>query len=70
MYTNTYPIFEEIKEEILKQDLMEIIESAISLYDGNINLAIQDYIEAEYELVKEFDYDYAYDSYKDNLLTA
>ncbi len=70
MYTNTYPTFEEIKEQISKEDLIEIVESAISLHDGDINLAIQDYVEATYEPIKEFDYDYAYDSYKDDLLTA
>jgi|GEM_PF-2812999 len=70
MYTNTYPTFEEIKEQISKEDLIEIVESAMSLHDGDINLAIQGYVEATYELTKEFDYDYAYDSYKDDLLTA
>jgi len=70
MYTNTYPTFEEIKDEISKKDLIEIIESAISLHDGDINAAIQDYVEAEYEPSKEFDCDYAYDSYRDDLMSA
>lgn len=70
MYTNTYPTFNEIKEDLTKQDLVEIIDNAVSLRDGDINEALKDYIEAEFEPIKEFDYDYAYDSYKDDLLTA
>lgn len=70
MYYNAYLTFDEIKDDLTKQDLMEIIETAMSLNDGDINAAIQDYVEAEYEPIKEFDYDYAYDSYKDDQLTA
>jgi len=70
MYYNTYPTFDEIKEDLTKQDLIEIIEAAMTLHDGDIDAAIQDYVEAEYEPTKELDLDYAYDSYRDDQLTA
>ncbi len=65
MYYNSYPIFDEVKENLTKEDLIEIIEMAM---DSDLETAIADFIEAEYEPTKEIDYDYAYDCYRDEML--
>lgn len=65
MHFNSYPTFEEIKEDLTKENLLEIIEMA---KDSDLETAINDFIESEYEPVKEIDYDYAYDCYRDEML--
>jgi len=70
MYSNSYPTFDEIKDDLTKEDLLDIFGVAMTSNGGDINTAIQDYIEAEYEPSKVIDYDYSHNSYNDNLATA
>ncbi len=65
MYYDSYPTFEEIKKNLTKKDLLEIIEMAM---DSDLETAITNFIEAEYEPTKEIDYDYSYDCYRDEIL--
>ena len=46
----TYPTFQEIKEEISKDDLLEIMEIALEI---GLDEAIKDYIEATYYTYEE-----------------
>ena len=43
MYYNSYPTFDEVKENLTKEDLIEIIEMAM---DSDLETAIADFIEA------------------------
>ena len=45
MNNSTYPTWNEIKDEISKQDLLEIMQTALEL---GLEVAIADYIEATY----------------------
>ena len=46
----TYPTYQEIKEEISKDDLLEIMETALEI---GLEEAIKDYIEASYYTYEE-----------------
>jgi len=50
MKTQTYPTFQEIKEEISKEELLEIMEAALEI---GLEEAIKDYIEATYYTYEE-----------------
>lgn len=57
-----YPSWNEVKEEVSRSELLDIIDSAL---DFSIDDAIQEYIEENYEPREEVDPDAAYDAYKD-----
>ena len=67
--TAEYPSWDEIKENVSETDLKEIID--IALQDNmDIEGAIQDYIEAEYEPTMVPDVDAAYDAKRDEELLS
>lgn len=61
-----YPSWDDIKYEIPQHDLLDIISDALVF--GDIDTAVSDYIEENYEPEYEEDVDAAYDAYKDDLL--
>jgi hypothetical protein len=50
MNNQTYPTFQEIKEEISKKELLEIMQTALEI---GLDEAIKDYIEATYYTYEE-----------------
>jgi len=50
MNNNTYPTWNEIKDEVSQSDLLEIMDTALEL---GLELAIQEYIEATYYTYEE-----------------
>ena len=52
MKTQTYPTFQEIQEEISKQELLEIMEVALEI---GLDEAIKDYIEATYTAYEDME---------------
>ena len=52
MKTQTYPTLQDIKEEISKEDLLEIIEAALEI---GLDEAIKDYIEDTYYTYEEME---------------
>lgn len=65
--TREYPSWDDIKKEVGKFDLLDIIDAAIK--SGYIDEAIKDYIEENYDYETVPDYDAAYDQMKDDRLT-
>jgi len=53
MKTQTYPTFTEIKDQLTKEDLIELIESALDT--GDIEQVIEDFIEAEFITYEEME---------------
>jgi len=53
MKTQTYPTFTEIKDQLTKEDLIELIESALD--SGDIEQAVGDFIEAEFITYEEME---------------
>lgn len=68
MYHNIYPAFEEIREDLSKDELIELIEMALDT--GDMQESINDFVEAKYQTEKDIDGDFIYEQYKDNLLSA
>jgi len=60
MYYKNYPSWNEVKEDLSQNDLLEIIEAA---QDLGLDEAIQEYIEASYEPSYEVDADALRDAY-------
>lgn len=58
-----YPSWDEIKANVSKQELLEIVELAIKI--DNIQLVIESYIEANYEGTAVPDIDRAYEEARD-----
>ena len=56
-YTNEYPSFENIKNNLSKNDLIDIIEQTIDYGDSVIETIVKDFIEANYEPIKVRDVD-------------
>lgn len=52
MNCDTYPTWNEIKDDISKKDLIEIMDTALEL---GLDVAIQDYIEATYYTYEEME---------------
>ncbi|MEN4053284.1 hypothetical protein [Sulfurimonas sp. NWX79] len=50
MQTQTYPTWNEIKDEVSKEDLLEIMDAAL---DIGLEEAITEYIEATYYTYEE-----------------
>jgi len=50
MINETYPQWQEVKEEISKDDLLEIMDTALEV---GLDEAIKDYIEANYYTYEE-----------------
>ncbi|MCD4667512.1 MAG: hypothetical protein K8R44_02795 [Sulfurimonas sp.] len=50
MNNGTFPTWNEIKDEVSQQDLLEIMITALEL---GLEVAIEDYIEATYYTYKE-----------------
>ena len=59
---NVYPSWDEVKSEVSRLDLLDIIDSALN---NDIDDAVKEYIEENYEPRKEIDHDAAYDAYLD-----
>jgi len=53
MKTQTYPTFTEIKDQLTREDLLELIESAID--SGDFEQAMTDFIEAEFITYEEME---------------
>lgn len=64
----TNPIFEEIREGLSKDDLLEIINMALDT--GDIQESINDFVDSVYETDCSLDEDFYYEQYKENLLSA
>jgi len=52
MTSSTYPTWNEIKDEISKDDLLEIMDTALEI---GLDEAIKDYIEATYYTYEDMD---------------
>lgn len=63
MYT-AYPKFNDIVEDLSKDELIQLINIAID-EDTDIGIVIDEYIVENYEGWLEPDYDRAYDEYRD-----
>ncbi len=69
MYYKEYPTFNEIKEDLSKEELLEIID--MSLDTGlSIDEVISDFIKDTYEDIKVLDVDFAYECYRDMLMNV
>lgn len=62
MYLKIYPTWDEIKDEVSKEDLFEIVVMA---KESGIDKAIQNFIEATYSPEHEYDADAAYDAMRE-----
>jgi len=56
-YTNKYPSFDEIKDELTREDLIDIVEAIIELNLPKINSFIEDYIVDNFEPIMVRDVD-------------
>jgi len=56
-YIDEYPSFEDIKDELTRDDLLDIIEYTKSIEKADINEIIQEYIEDNFEPTKVRDID-------------
>lgn len=65
--TREYPSWDSIKNEVSPLDLLDIIDKAIK--SGDIDEAIKDYIEENYDYETVPDYDAAYEQMRDDRLT-
>jgi len=53
MKTQTYPTYQDIKEQLSREDLLEIIEAALDTKD--IEGVIADFIESEFSTYEEME---------------
>jgi hypothetical protein len=53
MKTQTYPTYQDIKEQLSREDLLEIIDAALDT--GDIEQVIEDFIEAEFNTYEEME---------------
>jgi len=56
-FIDSYPSFEDIKDELTRDDLLDIIEYTKNIEKADINEIIQDYIEDNFEPTKVRDID-------------
>jgi len=56
-YIEEYPSFEDIKDELTRDDLLDIIEYTKNIEKADINEIIQEYIEDNFEPTKVRDID-------------
>jgi len=56
-YIDEYPSFENIKDKLTRDDLLDIIEYTKNIEKADINEIIQDYIEDNFEPTKVRDID-------------
>lgn len=60
-----YPTWEEIKDDLDKEDLVKIINNSIG---STIEESLFDFISEYYEMVEDIDYDRAYDEYREDMM--
>ena len=60
-----YPTWDEIKDDLNREDLVKIINNSIG---STIEESLFDFISKYYEMVEDIDYDRAYDEYREDMM--